>query len=78
MKGIELEAGKRYQINGREYDVVIELEVGPGAAQYTARRFTIQGKRGAIRGVDIRLNGSDWTWGWKSGQIEEIRSCQPL
>jgi len=75
---IELETGKRYRINGREYTVTEELEVGNGAARYTARRFAIRGTRGAVRGIDIRVNGSAWTWGWKSGQIEEVRHFLPL
>jgi hypothetical protein len=77
-KNINLETGKTYKINGRVYTVTDEKPVGAATAKYTARQFIITGKRGAVRGVDIRHNGTAWTWGCSAGQIEEIATFETL
>lgn len=78
MNAISLETGNTYKINGRVYTVTEEKEVPENTAKYTARRFFIRGRRGAERVVDIRHNGSAWTWGTAAGQIEEIRSFEAV
>jgi hypothetical protein len=78
LNGNEILVGHQYKINGRVYTVVEEHEVGKETRKWISHQFSLIGKRGAARLLEIRNSGTAYTCGWAAGSVGEVVSFEKI
>ena len=54
----KMEIGTSYRLNGLSYTVVADLAVGQNLSKRLSQIVTVLGKRGAVKNVEVRHNGT--------------------
>ena len=70
----KLEIGRTYKINGRYYEAIEKRDLSdlPALAKYIDDCTTVRGRRGAVKQIERRLNGTGFAIGITGGLTDEI------